>query len=160
MQKTQEMWVWPLGQEDPLAKEMATHSSTLAWKIPMNRGAWWATVYGVAKSWTQLKRLGMHISYISSVWLEKKMDNTKKMEFGTYQCVPLCREVGKKFRQRNGNTDLVYHIFFCLLKELLLICTAGQLTMFFYPYCNFWCILFNFKINYLGKLCILIYEYP
>ena len=30
----QETWVRTLGQEDPLAKEMATHSSTLAWKIP------------------------------------------------------------------------------------------------------------------------------
>ena len=30
----QEAWVRPLGQEDPLEKEMATHSSTLAWKIP------------------------------------------------------------------------------------------------------------------------------
>ena len=30
----QEMWVRSLGQEDPLEKEMATHSSTLAWKIP------------------------------------------------------------------------------------------------------------------------------
>ena len=29
-----ETWVRPLGQEDPLKKEMATHSSTLAWKIP------------------------------------------------------------------------------------------------------------------------------
>ena len=29
-----EAWVQPLGQEDPLEKEMATHSSTLAWKIP------------------------------------------------------------------------------------------------------------------------------
>ena len=28
---------------------------------PMNRGAWWATVHGVTKSWTQLKRLSMHI---------------------------------------------------------------------------------------------------
>ena len=26
----------------------------------MDRGAWWATVHGVAKSWTQLKRLSMH----------------------------------------------------------------------------------------------------
>ena len=43
-----------LGQEDPLEKEMATHSSTLAWKNPMDRGAWWATVRGVAKSQTQL----------------------------------------------------------------------------------------------------------
>ena len=30
----QETWVGSLGQEDPLEKEMATHSSTLAWKIP------------------------------------------------------------------------------------------------------------------------------
>ena len=30
----QEAWVWSLGREDPLEKEMATHSSTLAWRIP------------------------------------------------------------------------------------------------------------------------------
>ena len=30
----QETWVWSLGQENPLEKEMATHSSTLAWEIP------------------------------------------------------------------------------------------------------------------------------
>ena len=35
-----------------LEKEMATHSSILAWRIPMDRGAWWATVHGVAKSQT------------------------------------------------------------------------------------------------------------
>ena len=33
---------------------MATHSSILAWRIPMDRGAWWATVHGVARSRTQL----------------------------------------------------------------------------------------------------------
>ena len=32
--KTWETWVRSLGQEDPLEKEMATHSSILAWKIP------------------------------------------------------------------------------------------------------------------------------
>ena len=31
-------------------KAMASHSSTLAWKIPMDGGAWWAAVHGVAKS--------------------------------------------------------------------------------------------------------------
>ena len=31
---------------------MATHSSTLAWRIPMDRGTWWATVHGVTKSHT------------------------------------------------------------------------------------------------------------
>ena len=38
---------------------MATHSSVLAWRIPTDRGAWWAAVYRVAKSQTQLKRLSM-----------------------------------------------------------------------------------------------------
>jgi len=33
---------------------MATHSSILAWRIPMDRGAWWATVQGVSKNWTRL----------------------------------------------------------------------------------------------------------
>ena len=34
----------------PLEKEMATHSSVLAWRIPGMGGAWWAAVYGVAES--------------------------------------------------------------------------------------------------------------
>ena len=33
---------------------MVTHSSILAWRIPMDRGAWWAAVHGVTKSWTWL----------------------------------------------------------------------------------------------------------
>ena len=45
----QETWVRSLGREDPLEKEMATPSSILAWENPMDRGAWWATVHGVAK---------------------------------------------------------------------------------------------------------------
>ena len=49
-----ETWVRPLGWEDPLEKGMATHSSILDWRIPMDRGAWWAIVPGVAKSQTCL----------------------------------------------------------------------------------------------------------
>ena len=45
-----ETWVQSLGREDPLEKGMATHSSILAWKNSMDRGAWWATVHGVAKT--------------------------------------------------------------------------------------------------------------
>ena len=41
-----------LGPEDPLEDSMATHSSTLAWRISMDRGACWAIVHGVAKSHT------------------------------------------------------------------------------------------------------------
>ena len=46
--------VQSLGWEDLLDKEMATHSSILAWKNPIDGGAWQATVNGVAKSQTQL----------------------------------------------------------------------------------------------------------
>ena len=48
----QETWLQSLGWEDPLEEGMATHSSILAWRIPMDRGAWWATVHVVAESWT------------------------------------------------------------------------------------------------------------
>ena len=43
-----------LGREDPLEKEMATHSSILAMENPMDGLAWWVTVHGVVESWTRL----------------------------------------------------------------------------------------------------------
>ena len=46
MQETQ---VGFLGQEDPLEKEIATHSSILAWINPIEREAWWATVHGITE---------------------------------------------------------------------------------------------------------------
>ena len=57
-----EAWVRSLGQEDLLEEGLATHSSILAWRIPMDRGAWRATVHGVTKSQTQLERLRQHSS--------------------------------------------------------------------------------------------------
>ena len=47
-----ETWVRSLGWEDPLEESMTTHSSILGWRIPMDRGAWWATVHEVAESQT------------------------------------------------------------------------------------------------------------
>ena len=46
----QEIWVRSLSQEDPLEEGMTTHSSIVAWRIPMDRGAWQTIVYGVAES--------------------------------------------------------------------------------------------------------------
>ena len=48
----QETRVQSLGWEDPLDEEMATNSSSLAWKTSMDRGAWQAKVHGVTKSYT------------------------------------------------------------------------------------------------------------
>ena len=50
----QETWVQSLDQEDPLEKEMATHSSIFFLENSMDREAWQALVHGVAKSQTQL----------------------------------------------------------------------------------------------------------
>ena len=49
-----ETWVQSLIGEDALEKGKATNSSILAWRIPTDRGVWWATVHRVAKDWTQL----------------------------------------------------------------------------------------------------------
>ena len=49
MQETQ---VRSLGWEDPLEKEMATHSQYSCLEDPMDGEAWWATVHGVTKSRT------------------------------------------------------------------------------------------------------------
>ena len=44
-----ETWVRSLGWEDPLEEGMATYSSILVWRIPMDREVWWATVHGAAQ---------------------------------------------------------------------------------------------------------------
>ena len=51
------MWVRSLGREDLLEQGMATKSNILAWRIPMDRGAWWAIACRVSKSQTQTKKL-------------------------------------------------------------------------------------------------------
>ena len=53
VKNTLAMWETCIGSpawKDPLEKVMATHSSILAWKIPMYREAWRATVYGITKN--------------------------------------------------------------------------------------------------------------
>ena len=66
----QEIWARSLGREDPLEEEMATHSSILAWKNPMDRrrGARWVTVHGVARVGHDLEDLcnnSLHIGLIN-----------------------------------------------------------------------------------------------
>ena len=50
----QETWVQSLGWKDPLEEENGNPLQYSCLKNPMDRGAWWVTIHGVAKSWTQL----------------------------------------------------------------------------------------------------------
>ena len=79
----QETRVRFLGWEDPLEKEMATHWSILAWKNPMDRGAWRATVPGVARVRhdlvTKQQQRAIHIIYL----LINKSD--MKISYENYQ---------------------------------------------------------------------------
>ena len=64
MQETQEIWVWSLGQEDPMEKEMATHSSILAWRIPWTEEPGGLQSMGsprVGCDWVQHSRYTMYI---------------------------------------------------------------------------------------------------
>ena len=64
MQETQVPF---LSWKDPLEEGMATHSSILAWRIPIDRGAQRATVHGVAKSWTCRSNL-VHAYQLGNKW--------------------------------------------------------------------------------------------
>ena len=79
-----ETWVQSLGQEDPLQEGMAAHPSILAWRIPMDRGAWRAAAYSVAQSHTWLKQLSsssrLKAQDITALLIEElkvKIDHTK-----------------------------------------------------------------------------------
>ena len=63
----QETWVWSLGWEDPLEEDMATHSSILAWRFPMDRGAWQVRVHGVAKSQIWLNNFHFHFIWFMKI---------------------------------------------------------------------------------------------
>ena len=72
----QETWIGSLGREDPLEEEMVNPLRYSCLENPMNRGAWWTRVHGVAKSQTQLKdwtRMTINITLPTKVPLVKAM---------------------------------------------------------------------------------------
>ena len=72
-----ETWVWSLGWEDPLEEGIATHSSILAWRIPIDRWVWRATVSEVTKSWTQLSKHKADIRLNAIFYSHLDLEQTK-----------------------------------------------------------------------------------
>ena len=65
-----ETWIQSPGWEHPLEEDTGTHTSILAWRIPMDRGAWQSAVHGVAKSQTRLSDFSFTFHFHT---LEKEM---------------------------------------------------------------------------------------
>ena len=68
MQETQ---VWSLGREDPLEKEMATHSSNSGLDNPLDGGDWLATVHGGLKKSNRTEGLHLHFHFLRETWKSK-----------------------------------------------------------------------------------------
>ena len=98
-----ETWVPSLLWKDSLEEGMATHSSVLAWRIPMDRGAWQATVHGLAKSGRRL----------STNLLKKKKTN---LSCHSYPQRTLCAS------PMESPLCLPAHPAFCLFAQALLGC--------------------------------------
>ena len=106
VQETQETWVQSLGYEDPLDRELVTHSSILAWKIP-----WWATVQRVAKSWKQLSswaQVGMSSSSkwnwaldnLSVIWLHYVLSHLQFFKYPVASTWNACPSLIAEWRLR------------------------------------------------------------
>ena len=64
-----ETWVRSLGLEDPLEEGVAAHSSILAWRIPVNRGAWGTAVHAVTKRHDWLTKHSTYSITITTPWI-------------------------------------------------------------------------------------------
>ena len=73
IQDMQETRVQSLDQEC-LLEEDGYPFQCFCLENPMDRGAWWATVQGVAKSWTQLKQLSMHTRLVATMFDSEDQD--------------------------------------------------------------------------------------
>ena len=75
-----ETWIRSLGREDPLEKEMATHSSILGLENPVDGGAWWATVHRSQRVDTT-KRLHFHLYFLNFLQMHLFHDNLKANKY-------------------------------------------------------------------------------
>ena len=85
-----ETWAQTLGREDLLEKEMVTHSSILAWKIPWTEepGRLQSMVWQRV-SWTQLSEFTFFLSFLSKLSLARKSPQGKSHYAGDLECMDM-----------------------------------------------------------------------
>ena len=76
----QETWVWSLDQEDPLEKGVATHSSILAWRIPLTEDPAGLQSMGSQRLWTWLSDGQGGLACCGS-WGHKESDTTEGLNW-------------------------------------------------------------------------------
>ena len=158
----QETWIQSLGQADLLEKEMATHSSILAWKIPWVGEPGRATVHGVTKSWTWLSDftslLGRkvmtsldHILKSRDVTLPTNVHLVKAMVFPVVMYGCKSWTVKKAEHQRIDAVEL-----WCWRTLLRVPWTARKSNQFILkvisPGCSLEGLMLKLKLQYFGHL--------
>ena len=94
----QETWVQSLGWEDPLEKEMTTHSSISCLENPMDQGDWWATVHGVTKSGTQLTDFTTKTCFAYMLHLLTPKCTHTQIPLHGLTCTNMCHYTGHLWR--------------------------------------------------------------
>ena len=116
-----------------LEKEMATHSSVLAWRIP-GTGAWWAAVYGVAQSRTRLTRLSSSSSCQSDlVWCSVSFCPTGERH-GLTESQTSFQQSGFFRNKWRKVSPLNMCACTCLLCSLKLLCFSRSISYGLYVY--------------------------
>ena len=115
-----ETWVRPPGWENPLKEGMATHSGILAWRIPMDSGAWWVTVHGVSKSRIRLTKHSVSLlNLLEST--EKAMathPSTLAWEISWTEEPGRLQSMGcKESESRTRLSDFTFTFHFCALER-------------------------------------------
>ena len=85
----QETWVRSLGWEEPLEEGMATHPTILSWRIPIDRGAWWATVHGAARRHDWVTKHPAHL-WLSGTLLYLSVDSLLLSRVSLYGYSTIC----------------------------------------------------------------------
>ena len=100
-----------LGWEDPLEKGMKTHSNILAWRIPIDWGAWWARVHKVAKSWTWLKQLSTHTH--THIYITESLYCTSETNTAFYiNCISIKKKKAFKCRKKKEKNQHAWQAAF------------------------------------------------